>query len=256
MKFIALVFFLIACTSHQNNSIFKPLSSGEQLDSKSDTVKPIISTGYINKTYPIIFEAAYFRGTKVKQGQTDFDFQLMDIGKINIESGYIIACDPIVMKDAIPYTQKTPIGHFPVQLSMAKTINDERVAFCRILFSNKSVARWEIALQPGQKRIDLNDTTIYCYGVDAGTGIFIDERSNDVFKHKNQSDWENVFVKKAEENGYKGFIYDFEGHNLATFPTGYGDGCYATYIGFDDQNNICRLLTDFGLVQWWKLPEK
>ncbi len=34
---------------------------------------------------------------------------------------------------------------------------------------------------------------------------------------------------------------------LATFTTGYGDGCYATYIGFDKEGHACQLLTDFEL---------
>jgi|GEM_PF-1178656 len=35
--------------------------------------------------------------------------------------------------------------------------------------------------------------------------------------------------------------------------TTYGDGCYATYIGFDKEGHPCQLLTDFGLVAWWRL---
>jgi hypothetical protein len=59
-------------------------------------------------------------------------------------------------------------------------------------------------------------------------------------------------MTKLEENSNKGYIYSFEGYNLATFSTGYGNGCYATFIGFDKKGNICQLLTDFGLIQWWK----
>lgn len=45
-------------------------------------------------------------------------------------------------------------------------------------------------------------------------------------------------------------LYDFNGHNLAAFSTGYGDGFYATYVGYDQKGKICRLLTDFGVVEW------
>jgi hypothetical protein len=30
-----------------------------------------------------------------------------------------------------------------------------------------------------------------------------------------------------------------------------GDGRYATYVGYDDEGNICRLLSDFALINWW-----
>ena len=115
---------------------------------------------------------------------------------------------------------------------------------------------WKFALLPSQKPISLTDSTFYCYGVDAGTGLFIDASAAKLFDAKGQSVWEEVFINKAEKNGYKGFVYDFNGHNLATFSTGYGDGCYATYIGLDEKGKVCRLITDFALVNWQKLRLK
>jgi hypothetical protein len=221
-----------------------------------DTVKPIIVTSFNSAAYPNIFEAAFGKDTKVTEGDVSYNFYRLDIDKIKIESGKLIACDPIVMHAASPFTQNFPIGDFPVHLAMAKTHNDERVAFSRVVFADKIITKWEFALQKGQKPIPLKDTSFYCYGVDAGTGIFIDSVSNEIFNKKNHSDWENVFITKAEKNGYKGYIHDFDGHNLATFSTGYGDGCYATYIGFDNEGKVCQILTDFGLVEWWKLEEK
>ncbi len=225
-------------------------------NSKPDTVKPVIVTSFKTTAYPDIFEAAFSNETKVKQGDITYNFYKLDIGKMKIESGKLIACDPIVMHDASPFTQNFPIGDFPVYLAMAKTYNDERVAFSRVVFSDNTITKWEFALHKGQKPIPLKDTSFYCYGVDAGTGIFIDSIANNIFNKNDHSEWENVFITKAEKNGYKGYIHNFDGHNLATFSTGYGDGCYATYIGFDKQGKVCQILTNFGLVEWWKLEEK
>jgi len=221
-----------------------------------DTVNPVIITHFKTTAYPEIFEAAFSDDTKVNQGDIIYSFYNLDIGIIKSETGKLIACDPIVMHDASPFAQNFPTGDFPVHLAMAKTHNDERVAFSRIIFSDNAVTKWDFALQKGQKPISLKDTSFYCYGVDAGTGIFIDSIANESFNKKDQSEWENVFITKAEKNGYKGYIHNFDGHNLATFSTGYGDGCYATYIGFDKQGKVCQILTDFGLVEWWKLEEK
>jgi hypothetical protein len=49
-----------------------------------------------------------------------------------------------------------------------------------------------------------------------------------------------------------GFMYSFSNHNMAVFRTGYGDGCYSTYIGYNSMNQPCCLLTDFGLIRWWQ----
>jgi hypothetical protein len=33
------------------------------------------------------------------------------------------------------------------------------------------------------------------------------------------------------------------------FKSGWGDGFYATYIGYDKSGNICRLVTDFVVIE-------
>jgi hypothetical protein len=222
-------------------------------DNKPDSSKPVISTTFKGTTYPIIFEAAFDSSTKVSMNNTTVGFYQYDLGKIKIESGKIVACDPIVMKDATPFIKVFPKGEFPVHLAMAKIYDYERVAFSRIVFSDKPIVKWEFALLEGQKPISLSDSDVYCYGVDAGIGMFIDSLSKALFDKKSISEWKNVFVTKASKDGDKGFIHEFEGHNLATFTTGLGDGCYSTYTGFDKEGKACQLLTDFGIVAWWRL---
>ena len=243
---IVLVFSLIlilSCQGNKNNSSY---------------IKPQIFTNNTNQIFPIIFEGAFSNDTSVKQDTFDYDFKVIDIGILNVESGKIIASDPIVMHDRIAFTQDFPIGRFPVQVAVAKSKNFEVNCFCRINFSNEEVVKWEFALLPGQKKITLTDSIIYCYSVDASMALFIDETANKIFNKKTtkewESDWENIFVKKSEEcNNKAGFIHTFNNHNFATFFTGNGDGCYATYIGFDKENQVCRLLTDFGIIRWWTL---
>jgi hypothetical protein len=223
---------------------------------KRDTSLPAISVADTTLSYPQIFEAAFDRQTKLVQGGLHFSFFNVDLGNINIESGKIIACDPIVMRDHTPFTESFPVGKFPVSLAIITTDNDVRVAFSRITFDPEPVSKWQFALLQGEKPISLTDTSIYCYGVDGGMGLFIDSIANRVFSKKDPSEYEKAFANTASLNSYKGYIYEFDGHNLAAFPSGYGDGCYPTYIGYDCLGKPCRLLTDFQLVEWWKLKEK
>ncbi len=237
---------LFSCNATTNNS-----ANGQVMDN----LKHSVIKEYNVHTTPEIYETAFFKNTVVKKDSINFKFYSVDIGNIQVESGKLIACDPIVMKDGIAFTQKFPIGQFPVQLAIAKRDSDERVAFSRILFSNDTVTMWEFALQPGQKQKPITGDDIYCYGVSAGTGLFIDEQANKIFQQKDFSVWEHVFVKDIEKNyrnTWSYVVHEFDGHNLTAFSTGYGDGCYATYIGFNSKGEVCRLLTDFGIVQWWK----
>jgi hypothetical protein len=235
------------------NSTKTPVAGINKEEIESDTAKPVITTSFKGIAYPTFFEAAFTSGTTASEGKLVFSFYNYDIGKIKIESGKVIACDPIVMHDAIPFTQVFPKGEYLVQLAMVKVKDYERVALSRIVFSEKPVSKWEFALKEGQKPISLKDTSFYCYGVDGGMGIFIDSVSNVTFNRKDPKEWEKTFIKMAEENGNRGHMHNFDEHNLAAFSTGYGDGCYATYIGFDKEGNVCRLLTDFGIIGWWTM---
>ena len=213
---------------------------------------------YDIKSSPAIFETAFFKGTKANYDTIPIEFYAVDIGKINIESGKIIACDPILMHDAISFSQVFPKGEFPIHLSIAKFNGDERVAFSRILFSNKPVAKWEFALRGDEKQLPIFGQKMHSYSVDGGIGLFIDERGNAFFNElykRNSNIWEDVFNKEMDKNSHSSWqyvLYNFEGHNLASFSTGVGDGHYATYVGYDEQGSICRLLTDFALIVWWK----
>jgi hypothetical protein len=248
--FILLILHLTSCN---NASRIYPKISTEKLDTLQITPYPVIGN-------PPVFETAFFPRTHLQVDSQTINFYAVNIGKLNVESGKLIASDPIVMHDAKPFTNNFPIGIFPVQLAIASFKYDQRVAFSRVLFSDHPVTKWEFALLAGQKQIPIEGDEMYGFGVDAGIGIYIDKKANDVFNRlateKNKR-WEEVFIDqmgKNYRNTWDFILYKFGEHNLAAFSTGYGDGTYATYIGYDEQGKICRLLTDFGIVDWLKEP--
>lgn len=255
MRYLIPILIFISCNNFSKNNIVAQGANTSIVTESFDTLK---NKPYSVATKPEIFETAFFAGTKANMDSFSIDFYSVGIGKLNIESGKIIACDPIVVRDAKPFTQTFPTGKYSTQLAIAKLKNDERVAFSRILFSDNPVTKWEFALQIGQKQVAIDNETFYGYGVDAGVGLFIDEKARESFVQlyeKNESIWDKVFIKEMSKhyrNTWQYLIYDFDGHNLASFSTGYGDGTYATYVGYDSKGNICRLLTDFGLIDWWK----
>jgi hypothetical protein len=236
----------------------RPVTQAEPVVISAEKLDTIKNNEYRVVAEPSVFETAFFNGTQARADQYDIVFFPVTIGELKVESGKIIACDPIVMHSWTPFIQRFPKGHFPVQLAIARIQDDERVAFSRIFFSNKPVTGWRYALQNGQKDISIFDSTFYGYGVDGGVAIFIDSVANKSFNEMAASDktvWEKVFdteMNKHTRKTWEHLVYNFGDHNLAAFSTGLGDGSYATYIGLDKDGNICRLLTDFGFVNWWK----
>jgi hypothetical protein len=191
----------------------------------------------------------------VYEEKTVYNFHCQDIGKLNIVKGQIIACDPFLFNDDKPFNTLFPVGQFPVELAIADISEDQRIGFSRIKFSEKIPIRWELAVTAGQDSSSLPEGEIFGYGVDSGTGCFMDISGSEKFSaylDQKEDNYNNVIDEM--ENTYKDtrswLLWDREGFNVAMFSTGWGDGFYATYIAYDSDNLICRLVTDFGLLDW------
>ncbi|RZK97989.1 MAG: DUF4241 domain-containing protein, partial [Hymenobacter sp.] len=169
--------------------------------------------------FPSIFEAAFRQGTTAKQDAATYTFTVAHLGNLNSQTGKLLAGDPITITGRAAFAQRFPVGSFPVELALAKTTDDERVGLARVCFSEHRVAKWQLARLPGQKPLALTDSTVYCYGVDAGMGVFIDSIANQRFASRGQATWDTVFIRNSDLPGYHGYLYRFAGQNLATFTT-------------------------------------
>jgi len=250
LSILPLLIFFAACGDFASPSK-RTAGAGEKLDTLRDH--------YPVQTKPYIFETAFFPGTADTLYNDSVHFYAVDIGKIRIESGRVIAADPAFVFDAKPFAASFPTGEFPVQLAIAKFKTDERIAFSRILFSPAHISKWELALHPGQEPLGLYDTSYYGYPVDAGLGMFIDSIENTTLgrmteDHKN---WEDIFITQMDKHSHRNWdylLFDREFHSFAAFSSGWGDGRYGSYVSYDSTGKICRLLTDFQLVDWSHNP--
>src|SRR5262245_50205591 len=106
------------------------------------------------------------------------EFQCREIGQLVVTSGALAASDPFVSPDHPPFTQAIPAGRYPVSVAIAcfgeGEERDERVAFARLALSHSPALTWTMALTEGQDPTALEDDGFFGYGVDAGTGCFMD----------------------------------------------------------------------------------
>lgn len=257
MKYLYILFILTSCTDKSGTNLRISGKLDDQvIHEQLDTLK---IRPYRVKSEPAIFETAFFTGaTAAIEDTIKVQFYTLNIGKLKVETGELVACDPVILHDSEPFIHQFPIGQYPVHLAIAKTLNDQRVAFARVYFSSNPVSKWEFALLKGQENTSIFSDSIYGYGVDAGLGLFLDKAAAKAFNDLYDKDpglFEKIFLDemdKFDPHNHSCLLYDFNRHNLAAFSTGYGDGFYATYVGYDKQGNICRLLTDFGVVEWLK----
>lgn len=184
-----------------------------------------------------------------------------EVGKIHISSGKIIASDPLISPDHPPFSVQFPKGDFSVLVHKERESNC--IAYAEIIFDNNLTAgHWKLALSEDQNTADLKEGEVYGYPVESGMGSFMDLDAQTALNHLEQE----LFHKKGvdfmgiyeeffhshffDENGAIDQFavlkpYDEKPENIVAFETGYGEGFYATYLGYSDDNQIVKLICEF-----------
>ena len=148
-----------------------------------------------------------------------------------------------------------------------------RIACAMLQVSQQTPIRWEVAiLNPAWSAEYQN------YGVDSGTGCFMDAEVARIIKRLGEVEaGENIAVafNRFEDEYWQPFMgtmwknraaaisdeypYDYKGcwahfcvnentgANVIAFCSGWGDGGYASYWGYDAEDSIACIVTDFAL---------
>ncbi len=177
------------------------------------------------------------------------------LGNLEVPTGYIVACDPLTNPERPAFERQTPKGKFPVRWLLD---DDREVCYAQLLFSNKPIVRIEMATLEGQDLDDLEEGYIFGYPVDAGLGCFMDEESAEllleIIEDLEQNDdyisyYDDVLDDELLDQDYCNHFPDKDSPlNVLVFRSGWGDGSYPSYWGFDEAGEIVTLVTDFGLI--------
>jgi hypothetical protein len=183
--------------------------------------------------------------------------RLVSLGELYLPTGKIAAFDPSYSKfDAFKFA--VPPGRYPVWLAIVHDVHkfeNTRVASAMIKFKQQEAATWSIALLPklGNAPSELDD--FHCYGVDGGVGCFADATAASALaqtladKNNYRSFSDNLIQNSVVPNRLcVNLLLDANtGLNVCVFESGYGDGCYSSYWGFDTHGTIVSLATAFML---------
>ncbi|MBW8362786.1 MAG: DUF4241 domain-containing protein [Kaistella sp.] len=186
--------------------------------------------------------------------------ETFEAGKINLPTGRLIACDPLITNDMAEFTIHFPQGEFPVLVHKERESNC--IAYVEIIFGDSKIAEWKMATTDGQHLEDLKDEEIFGYPVESGMGCLMDFETQECLNHlenrlfhRKGADFMGIYEEFFhehffDENGaidqYAFLKPDDEKQgNIFAFETGYGEGFYASYIGFDEANNPIKIITEF-----------
>ena len=153
-----------------------------------------------------------------------------------------------------------PVGDFPVFVHKERDSNC--IAYVEIVFSNEHVDSFKMATTEGQHIEDLQGEEVFGYPVESGMGCFMDAETQDSLNHLEN----RLFHRKGAdfmgiyEEFFHGHFFDENGAidqfaflkpdeekpgNIFAFETGYGEGFYASYIGFGAENQPVKIITEF-----------
>ena len=176
------------------------------------------------------------------------------LGELVLSTGQVVACDPLVYPDTKPFHATLPPGRYPVIASVASFVrnSDRRIAYALLQLSEQQPVRWELATLAGQDISSLEEGQLFGYSVDAGTACFMDVDAAAGLQRRFDADRGYVesliqdFLSHEELNVT---LNPFTGANAITFASGWGDGFYASYWGYDARDNTVCLVTDFALLR-------
>jgi hypothetical protein len=165
-----------------------------------------------------------------------------------VTSGRIIACDPYYCGEEKPFKECIPLGRYPVILCVAHFQNgDQRVALAALRISESSPVRWEIATRPGE-----DEASRHGYCVDSATGCFMDADAAFWAAERTQNE-ETFFEDQMTYLPTWGWVNvsldSLSAANVVAFSSGWGDGSYPTFFGYDATGQPACLITDFGVLQ-------
>lgn len=184
--------------------------------------------------------------------------QRQPCGVLNITSGRIVACDPLVQPEREPFVRSVSgRGAFPVEVLESGGRHALAVLWLRDRSGLQvSDLHWEAALLEGQSQDALGGDEFYGYPVDAGVGCFMDADGAKAMAEREARESANPdYVSYYDDVlGTELGTADMADHyplgagtanNVLIFSSGWGDGSYPSFWALDAAGEPVALVTDF-----------
>ena len=180
----------------------------------------------------------------------------IEAGKLKLISGKVIATDPILMYDDQSYSKSVAPGTYTVNIYNGKTEKRKmQTVLAELKFNDNIPVKWEIALFKGENASSFAKDEFMGYEVENGLGCFMDERVMDILDVMDEEELENYEknirekIRQSETACADILIDEKTVSNIIVFASGWNTGIFPTYYGFDKQNKLARIVTDFMVIE-------
>lgn len=191
----------------------------------------------------------------------DTEFGRMEIerikaGDLKLKTGRIIATDPIFMYDDECYSEYVKPGTYEVYIYVGSTEKRKnQTVAAELRFSENEPVKWEMALLKGESTKGFGRDEFMGYEVENGLGCFMDEsvmEMMDVLSEEQLEKYEKKVKEQVRKNEWSCADITIDkksGGNIIVFASGWNQGTFPTYYGFDANNKLSRLVTDFMVIE-------
>ncbi len=220
------------------------------------------------KTKSYIDFNEYFEKSEI-QGK---ELAVMNIGICSIPSGEIVACDPLsfFLENVKPYLIKVPVGEYHTEVCVVKPDDYDcaRYAAVRVKFTDKRAVKFYLAMTGNEnveELAELEEGEFFGFGVDAGMACVCDkvafekycEFVKELEKDGENNIYDDYFAEMLEESYKQNPEFQREGgdwvnciipeteYHMPVFQSGFGDGGYPAYFGYDENDEICEIVISF-----------
>lgn len=180
----------------------------------------------------------------------------VEAGKLNVISGKVIATDPILLYDDESYSETIKLGTYPVYIYYGKTEKRKKQSIiAELKLSDNDPVKWEMALYAGESSSGFAFDEFMGYEVENGLGCFMDEKVMRILDVMDENELEKYekkvknAVRESENSCVEVVLDEKNGANIIIFASGWNNGIFPTYYGFDKNNKLTRLVTDFMVVE-------
>ena len=193
------------------------------------------------------------------------------IGELAVTTGELEIGDPLCYLNteySLVLEKKIPAGIYPVWLSMAAhRVFGLRYLAAKLEVTEKTPVRYEIAMPKGHDISDFNKPGIFAfYGVDTGLACICDRsvsihysdfvkkwRKENPDKNLYDDYFEAYFKESAKaypqyqrpDGDFLDWTLPQRKENIVMVTSGFGDGAYSAYWGYDEAGEICCLILRF-----------
>ena len=224
---------------------------------KYEAVKHLL-TAPVN--YAEVFEKNEIQGKKLF---------VLEMGEITFPTGEVLVRDPLVWlhRKEKPYLTKVPTGKYMIETLVAEIEEEHyRYVLTRVKFNeNKPVVYYE-ALKGDENLEGVDNESIFGFMVDAGLATIVDVKTREKYcdfvdewykENPGKNIYDDFFAKEFKENAIKNPKFQREEGDWINFKitntdlsipmiqSGFGDGQYPVYFGYDEKENLCDVVLEY-----------